>query len=383
MYLIDILIQYKEEFISIGETQKQKSYLSECFIKWYINADKIGVEKLFPARNILTMENYDDLIFANKNKYTKFNILELIKLTNDVYDKYYDLCKDILDLQDVDVKPILNMISNHDELDNEWVYVGAVVNKCQYNRLKMLYFSMQSSKQNKYTDEFDGSKLLDVGYKTRKKYIEKFNNFKKDYKKLLKLYEFIEIDNTTHLSIPPIYKGIELFGSCVNTHNDEFCSLFELEKKFASLGSFWDYKFHKNSIYLCNPPFNIPLIKKMALKLIDDLCSTEFDVVLIQVLPIWDSVSQKKIGAKDFKMGFEGYDILINNRFLKEKIILEKDEYKYWNYSTKKHVSSSHTHLIVLSNMENMSYKRVFNIEAFTKQWKEFSSSPQRDICLD
>ena len=328
--VINLLTQYKDEFIQIGTNDQQKMFLKESFLKWYMNVNKIGEDELFPENGILTRECWDDIRFANKNRGAQFSINTL----NKAADALYGTFRLLYDQQE----------NGEDYGDGEgpWISTKSVVDKHQHDRLKKMYAG---------------------------------NNFAEDFKTLCKIYEFMEIGSTIHLSIPPIYKGIELFGSCINTHNDEYCSPFKLEERFSSLGSFWDYKFHRNGIYFSNPPFNLILIKRMAHKLLQDLHNTEHDVVIVQVLPIWDSTTQKKIEARNYKMEFEGYELLVHNQFLKEKIILNKEDYKYWNYCEKKHTPATHTHLIILSNMNNLSYKRVFNIEKFTQAWKDFSAS--------
>jgi hypothetical protein len=387
-------MEYKSDFIKLGETQQQNKFLREGFVKWYINSKKIGIENLFPSQDILK-GNEQDIIFANENKKTNFDVPKLVLAASILYNKYYNFCKKILDVPRENVDIIINTTrmdiydSNNlldkkinwadidddfpSKLMNEWSFNKKLLNKEQQARIKSLYNSTLllgtiSSNQNT------------TNQNTPNKINPQDSNFSEDSKILYKLYELIDIADTTHLSLPPVFRGIELFGSCVNTFNDEFCAMFDIEKKFGSLGSFWDYTFHRNGIYLCNPPFNDDFIKKMSTKLIYDLNNTKHDIVLIIVLPIWDSVTQKKINAKDFNMGFEGYDTLVNNKFLKEKMILDKHQYKYWNHSTKKLVASANSHLIILSNMENFSYKIVFNIEEFTKKWKKFCFEINQDL---
>ena len=348
MYLIEYLKSYKEEFINIGINNNQKRFLQDSFIKWYINCKKIGYYEIFPASNIFTYENHYDLLYANLNKNTNFDINYVNKKTKELYNTYAILCKDLID---VVIEPgFLNT-------ENRWMQTKKVLNRSQAQRVKRLYCYNYNNNCYNYNNNYHKDEAFIRNY-----YFEQ----------LICLYEFIEVNNTVNLSMPPIFKGIELFGSCVNTHNTEFCSLFKIEKYFGSLGSFWDYNFHKSGIYLCNPPFDMPLIERMALKLIANLISTKYEVVIIITIPVWDSPSQKSIGSKDFKMGFEGYDKLVNNDFLMEKNILDKNVYKYWDYCTKQKVASSHTHLIILSNLSHLRYKKVFNLDNFVKAWREF-----------
>ncbi|MGL5936544.1 MAG: hypothetical protein ACRCZI_13100 [Cetobacterium sp.] len=267
-----------------------------------------------------------------------------------LYDKYFELCKDILYIDDMDTKLVneIRKFTHKSEFEiytESWTPIINILTKEQTKKLKWLYTS--------YMDN-------------------RITAFKHDYIQLLKLYDLIDIDSTTHLSIPPIIKGVELFGTCVNTYNNEFCSMFEFEKKFGSLGSFWDYKFHKNGIYISNPPFNISFIRDMADKLIKDLSETEFDIIIVQVLPIWDSFSQRMIKSRNFNLGFEGYTKLIECDFFKEKMILDKDSYQYINHCKEKTTASSNTHLIMLSNLPDDKYKKIITIDKIAERWNNF-----------
>lgn len=333
MHIIDILKEYKKEFLNIGVNENQRRFLYENFAKFFMNSDKIGIEDLFPSCDILSYAN-SDITYANAYKNTNFDIGYVIQRTQSLYEKYYDLVVDIL----YDTRRTSNS-------EDFWMPVKPLLNKKQISRLKYLY-SLNVSKNS---------------------------NFDKDYKYLINLYQLIDIGSTVHLSIPPIFSGVELFGTLVNTHNREFCSLFHLERKFGSLGSFWEYKFHRDGIYIANPPFDEKIISKMSEKLITDLANTMFDIIVIITIPVWDHLSQQKAGMRDYQMNFEGYNNLINSSFLCEKLILDKFEFKYYDYCTKKKVPSSHTHLILLSNMSDVEYKKKININDFTNAWRLWS----------
>jgi hypothetical protein len=319
MTLIDCLKKYKEELIGLGYTFKQKKFLEDAFSRWYIGCSKIGNDGIFP-KNSLINNNLNDLLYANKTKHMKFNVYDMQSQENLMHNKYSLICKALI------------------QTDENYVYLDNVITKNQLKRLKDLY----------------------IGDKIK---LELYIN------KLINLYNFIGTNNM-HLSIPPIFEGIELFGSPINTHNSEYCSPFVLEKYFGSLGSFWDYKFHKNSIYLCNPPFDEIIIKNMANKLIDDLKKTKYKVIIVITIPVWDSETQKQVNITNYGLKFEGYDILMNCKYFKDHQVLDKDNYSYWNYYTEQKAPASWTHLIILSNLTN--YKSKFSIESFTKQWREF-----------
>lgn len=325
--ILDYLTQYRASFISIGLNPQQRKFLNESFIRWYMNCEKIGIDKIAPARNIFSEENYIDIVYANINRNTNFDIAYIINKSFVCYVQFFELCKDIL--------------NTSTDNDTYWVKMSKLLTKSQERRLKSLYIGSQ-------------------------------NKFTQNIEKLTALYEFVGMDNTNHLSIPPVFDGVELFGSCINTHNKDFCSLFETEKLFGSLGSFFDYKFHKDGLYLCNPPFDVTLIKKMSRKLLHELMTTDHDIIIICTIPVWDSTSQQMLNIKDFNIEFEGYENLVNNSFLREKMILDKSIYKYWNYCTEKLMAVSHTHLIILSNMSYQNYKAKFDLDDFTKLWRDF-----------
>jgi hypothetical protein len=194
--------------------------------------------------------------------------------------------------------------------------------------------------------------------------------------KLINLYQFIGTNNM-HLSIPPIFAGVELFGSPVNTHNLTYCSPFEFERHFGSLGSFWDYKFHQDGVYLCNPPFDEAVIADMANKLMADLATTKHKVVVVITVPVWDSASQRKIGIKDYGLDFAGFTTMIESKFLRHHEILDKDTYKYWNYYTEERAPASWTHLVILSNLSKSGFSKnaTFSVDDFLAEWADFSAA--------
>lgn len=324
---IHIIKSYKNDFVSIGKNKNQKNHIKSYFAKYYIASKKDEEFGVFPVDDIFNIQFSKDLVFSNTHKNTNFDIPSITESAGMLFERYK---KDYMKFKETvfDTLPIVNKID---------------LNHNKYSRLCNLY--------NGDTEQF--SYYVHI---------------------LTELYHLIEISDTIHLSIPPIFIGVELFGSCINTHNKYFCSVFEIERIFGSLGSFWDYSFHMSNLYLCNPPFDETIIENMAVKLIKDLTETKYHVVVVISIPVWDNKSQRSIQLKEYNMHFSGYEKLINNEFLMEKVILNKDEYKYWNYDTGKSVASSYTHLIVLSNLDHNAYKKTFNLHNFTEMWRQFSS---------
>lgn len=330
--LLQLLQNYKEELIEIGIDYKQKKFLNESFSRWYVLCDKIEPDGIFPNENIM---NISDLKYANNNKNTEFNIDKIITKSDNLIKKY----KALINLEKTEKQNSEKIEKTNSEKEINPGKTENIITKKQFDRLIKLYIHD--------------------------------HDFEKNYKKLVSLYQLIGINNM-QLSIPPIFSGVELFGSPFNTHNKEYCSLFAFEKIFNSLGSFWKYNFHKDGIYLCNPPFDNTIIERMSKKLIEDINNTKHEIIVVITIPVWNTESQKILGIKDYNMDFEGYYSLMNSQYLKNNSILNKNKYQYWNYYTEEKVSVSYTHLIILSNMSNIKYKYEFDIENFMRKWENF-----------
>jgi hypothetical protein len=143
---------------------------------------------------------------------------------------------------------------------------------------------------------------------------------------------------------------IELFGSPVNTLNDQYCSPFrDLETVFGSLGSFFDFKFTSGT-YFMNPPFDELLMKNAALKVIDALRS-RVPITVIVVIPAWDIQSQYEYHGKIYTdKEYDTLTILEASGFVRSKKSMDYRTCKFFNYYTNEHVNLASCHLIVLSN---------------------------------
>ncbi len=317
---MNCLWQYKLNLIKLGTSLLQRKILEDSFARWYFICDKMHI---FPTKNIVLI---NDLEYANTHRAAGFDVSEFFKNSEEVYGLFRkDLCL-ALDAE-------LN--SNIPEMSKTY----KITDK-QMIRLKQLYRGPA----------------------------KRFNCISR---KLLTLYNLLGSENL-HLSIPPIFKGVELFGSPLNTHNDEYCSPFKIESYFRSLGSFWNYSFHKNGVYLCNPPFDEELIRKAANKIIDDINKTKYKVIVIVTIPVWDSHTQEKYSIEDFGLRFKGLDILKKNSYLKDHEILDKKKFPYWNYFTEKCVHASWTHLLILSNLNNIFYRKNFCLDELLNAWQDF-----------
>jgi hypothetical protein len=198
---------------------------------------------------------------------------------------------------------------------------------------------------------------------------------------LLLLYTIIS--GNVHLSLPPIfnskdgeYTSMELFGSPLNTHTDNYCSPFKFEQEyFGSSGSFFKFDFSKSEcdLFICNPPFDEIIIKQMAIYIenqLNNINNNDKSITILITIPVWDSESQKELGIKNNGLPFEGFDLLCRSKFFKERIMLDKNEYKYWNYYTEKKIPSSYTHCIILSLND-----KYIHLSTFTEKWKEWSNT--------
>lgn len=312
---IDKLYIYKKGILDLCENIQQKRFLESSFSRWYFLCSKTGIT---PLDNIVIRT---DLEYGNLYKSTNFNITNFMRNSSHIFKQTYNARGKYLK------NPRLNICSSY-----------KIITPGQFGRMQKLYNG--SSKD--FYDTLDN---------------------------LVTLYEIIGINNI-HLSIPPIFKGVELFGSPLNTHNREYCSPFEIEKLFCSLGSFWDYTFHRDGIYICNPPFDENFIYKMANKLICDISSTNYKVLIVITIPLWDSNSQNENSVKDFNLELRGLNILTNSSYLKDRKILNKQDYPYWNYYTEEYVHACWTHLLVISNLNNIFYRKNFNINNLLNLWK-------------
>jgi Phosphorylated CTD interacting factor 1 WW domain len=300
---MDALKNYKLGLINLGQTSTQKKFIENSFTRWFLAAP---LKNEMPSCNIV---NENDLYYANKNMKTRFDVPNFIQKSKKLFASTFEKATS----------------SVYPNIDNK-------VTSAQLQHIKELY----------------------VG-----------DNYENDKNKLLAMYNFIGM-NSIHLSIPPIFNGIELFGSPLNTHGP-YCSPFEIDKKFGSLGSFFNFEPTKETIYLCNPPFDEIIIRRMSLRLLDFL-SRKKRMIIIITLPIWDSESQRKLKIRDFGLEFEGFSELKKSKYCQETDMLDKDEYPYWDYYLERPIPASHTHLMVMSNFD--SEKLIKKIKTMWTEWK-------------
>lgn len=185
------------------------------------------------------------------------------------------------------------------------------------------------------------------------------DNYNQDISYLMKLYAIVG-NNNTQLSVPTIFDGIELFGSPLNTHNPDYCSPFEIEKKFGSLGSFFDFEPSEKHItygtlMLCNPPFDETIMSKMADKIISLVKKYPSMGVLITI-PVWDPETQKKLKLKNYGKPFVCLTKLKSSGLITGHEVLDKNGYKYYDYYNHKYSPVCYTHLITMGKTQPVEY---------------------------
>lgn len=181
---------------------------------------------------------------------------------------------------------------------------------------------------------------------------------------------YITIGTTNnHCSVPPhviSFCGIktELFGSPLNTTADQYCSpMYDLERYFGSVGSFFDFDICSGT-YLLNPPYDESIINA-SVKKIFDVLETSKEITVIVVLPIWDIETQIIMERKSPNVEFPIISIIKDSKYMKSHRILGCNTHKFYNYYVDEYLPVTDTHLFVLSNTN-------YNLTAFeiAKEWE-------------
>ena len=298
------LIQYLN-----GVTKKNPGkYYANLFTNWYLNSNRKNLVPQSPLYDI------DDFKYAKNNFVLLAKPSEMVKECEEIYKVFLKSLKT-------------------EKVSKKYRYIPKLFSKKQELRLEKIHIG-----KGKY--ENHRNELMEI-----LKFLGGFSN---------------------HLSIPPqIFKGdgiTELFGTSVNT-SYKFCSPFEVDKKFGSLGSFFNLEL-TSGMYVANPPFNEKIMTKMSNMLISQLEKKGEEIDIIITIPVWDSVSQKKYNLTDYGMPFQGFEILDTSDFLVEKLFLPK-YYAYYSYYADKFISASATHLILLSN-----YETEKSLDVYKSRWK-------------
>lgn len=178
---------------------------------------------------------------------------------------------------------------------------------------------------------------------------------------LLLRYGFMGTKNN-HLSVPPSLIGpgmVELFGSPLNTCCEKYCSPFDVDKRFGSLGSFFDYEFCSGT-YLANPPFIEDVMIEMSQRILWALRDVE-NVTVYITIPVWDEEAVVR------GLTYVAWDLLKDSPYLKEHKFLDQFSYPFFDYYNNKYIPVSDVHFIALSNRDD--YKPM--VSQIAEKWYE------------
>ena len=197
---------------------------------------------------------------------------------------------------------------------------------------------------------------------------KQFTNPNKDFDTilfcLLIRYKAIYNYNTMQLAVPyNIYEvlhkkynvSLELFGSAFNKYMPNYAGLFyDLEKDFGCRGNFMNIELEKG-FYVCNPPYEIYLIKLTYEKLLQTLDTTK-EVTIFNVLPAWNNMFAKDIEKhcdkkelKHFDI-YNIYDTIFSSKYLVYHRLYCKKNFPFYHYLTDKYIPATHCHIFILSN---------------------------------
>ncbi len=298
-----LLYLFRDEVVSAIEklylpSRDRKKKLNEAFMLWYLHSVTFGVKDNWIPLTFVVSEN--DLLYRKHEWKKPINIPWVQTTVNLILQKYHTFSH-----------------SGFSKL--RW----SILMPSQEQRLRSLYTGSEET-------------------------------FESDCNELMSMYRFLGALNN-HLSVPPFIfeKGewIELFGTPVNTVQPSFCSPFPLEKKFGSLGSFFEYDLEEGKKYLCNPPFDEVIMENMANRLLTQL-ETTANVDIIVIVPVWDPETQKKVGIFCTDKEFSAYQILKTCKFVVQETVLDRQMYQFWDYYNEKYVPASSTHFIHLSTSQ-------------------------------
>ena len=202
-------------------------------------------------------------------------------------------------------------------------------------------------------------------YKVKKQHLDPNKDFDTLLFCLIIRYKAIYNYNTMSLGVPinvydVLYKkynvSLELFGSAFNNHMPNYGGLFyDLEKDFGCRGNVMNIELEKG-FYVCNPPYEIYLIKLTYEKLLRKLDTTK-ELTIFNVLPAWNEMFSKDI-KKHCKQELKHFDIYnIYNTIFSSKYLLYhrlycKDQFPFYHYLEDKIFPATHCHIFILSNTE-------------------------------
>ena len=170
--------------------------------------------------------------------------------------------------------------------------------------------------------------------------------------------------------------NFELFGSSINFTMDNYCSLyFDIEEKFGSKGSFFNYDI-KSGVYNFNPPYQNDIIEKGVNRLFyyleknDKECDDNNRLSFVLTIPIWDNTGKKimkyKYPEKRLiqEIDYGDFEIIKNiekSKYFRLKIMISKNNFTYLdhNFSLFKNSTIQNTYVFVLSNDKKRDFEKL------------------------
>lgn len=175
--------------------------------------------------------------------------------------------------------------------------------------------------------------------------------------KMLKRYDtFANLNNSQglHAAVPHNVMNkmnelfnvdFECFASPINHYFPNYCSLFyDTDHPFGSYGSFFNCDFDEGS-FEANPPFEETIMYNMVKKIIFSLKNAKNPLSFMIILPEWEDS--------------EAIIKLNKSKFLRKKIVIEKNKHKYRSMDQISHFDAVHNTLLFI----------IQNNEGF-KKWK-------------
>lgn len=113
----------------------------------------------------------------------------------------------------------------------------------------------------------------------------------------------------------------ELFASPLNSYYSKYFSLYDIDRKFGSLGSFFDAdpSYFKQGCFQINPPFIDVLFTETSTRILGYLETAELndrDLTFIYIMPDWDELF--------------GYKVLFTSKYCIRNIKINSGEHYYY-----------------------------------------------------
>jgi hypothetical protein len=171
--------------------------------------------------------------------------------------------------------------------------------------------------------------------------------FKENLLELLNCYDLLD-GLSYQWSIPDgVYNAInsylpidgELFASPMNNKNNNYWSLFPVDKLFGSNGNFFHIKKLDDGVYIANPPFIEKLFIRSSEIILDMFGIGKYTFVYF--MPNW--------------LDSKGYDLLTKSPFYITQLIIKGNTHYYYESTHNKYIKVHFdTHVLFLSNIVSL-----------------------------